>query len=492
MADIKYKICRLCLQMMSENSVRPLENMANIVHSVLPTLDLNISCNPMICNKCVNLLQNIYKYKCAYLKTENDWYERETIYSNELDEVKKERVTNHKSCRFCLQIIEEDHCTKLSKLENGLVETCIPELDLNSFQNQIICKKCLEILHTQYDFIKMCLCVEETINNYRKAQSINENDQVDLRGVFESSLKTDRNLSGFQIKEEKLEGDYFKSAEISVNENVYDNFLINEEISIKEESEVRLEKVKQNITLECTECTYYTTDKYLLGRHLLIHKDSSEVEMHKCNKCSYESKFKSNLTKHMLVHKKPTELEMFKCHQCKYQAKRKKEVRVHMLVHTDSSEVTVYRCNECDFQTKHKSGLTKHFLTHKDHKELVMKELLHQCPHCPHMAKHKSALNQHMLLHKKPEEITYYKCSHCMFKSIYKSSLVTHSLVHKHRNEMNMYECDICSFPAKTKTDLKTHVMAHDREFKCSECFFETKFRNMFNIHLKMHEILKE
>ncbi|KAJ8935283.1 hypothetical protein NQ318_006908 [Aromia moschata] len=82
--------------------------------------------------------------------------------------------------------------------------------------------------------------------------------------------------------------------------------------------------------------------------------------------CSYKAKRKSELTRHMLIHKDASELTTYDCNFCSYKTKRKSDLTGHMLTHKDISEVTTYQCAHCPYKAKHKSSLIQHLLIHKD------------------------------------------------------------------------------------------------------------------------------
>ncbi|KAJ8973671.1 hypothetical protein NQ317_011791 [Molorchus minor] len=49
-------------------------------------------------------------------------------------------------------------------------------------------------------------------------------------------------------------------------------------------------------------CEYQTKHRVSLRKHLLVHKDISEVQMFKCEKCEYQTKYKGALNRHWTVH----------------------------------------------------------------------------------------------------------------------------------------------------------------------------------------------
>ncbi|KAJ8948498.1 hypothetical protein NQ318_000035 [Aromia moschata] len=92
----------------------------------------------------------------------------------------------------------------------------------------------------------------------------------------------------------------------------------------------------------CELCPYKAKFNCYLTRHMLVHKDISEVTAHRCNLCPYETKRKHDLTAHMLIHKDPSEVTTYHCNFCSYKTKRRRRLNLHMLVHKNTSEVTTY------------------------------------------------------------------------------------------------------------------------------------------------------
>ncbi|KAJ8937192.1 hypothetical protein NQ318_005958 [Aromia moschata] len=62
------------------------------------------------------------------------------------------------------------------------------------------------------------------------------------------------------------------------------------------------------MTYQCALCPYKAKHKGYLTKHMLIHKDPSEVKTYDCSFCSYKAKVKGSLTRHMLTHKDASEI----------------------------------------------------------------------------------------------------------------------------------------------------------------------------------------
>ncbi|KAJ8981136.1 hypothetical protein NQ317_007911, partial [Molorchus minor] len=177
--------------------------------------------------------------------------------------------------------------------------------------------------------------------------------------------------------------------------------------SHKDASEVQMFK--------CKMCEYETRCKPSLKRHLLGHKDISEVEIFRCEMCDFHtrhrlnlnlhlkrhskrqlcaqesfrganSKYKLSLQRHLLHHKDISEVQMFNCEMCEYQTRHMRNLKRHLLTHKDISEVQMYKCEMCEYQTKRSDCLKSHLLVHKVR--------IFKCEICEYQTKQKKALKK--------------------------------------------------------------------------------------------------
>ncbi|KAJ8969255.1 hypothetical protein NQ317_016631 [Molorchus minor] len=125
-----------------------------------------------------------------------------------------------------------------------------------------------------------------------------------------------------------------------------------------------------NCCIQSEQCHQEKMEVY--KRHLLGHRDISEVQMYKCKMCEHHTKYKGHLKRHSLTHKDISEVQMFKCEMCEYQTKYRGGSKRHLLTHKDVSEVQMYNCEMCEYQSKHKEGLEDHLLVHKNISEVQM------------------------------------------------------------------------------------------------------------------------
>ncbi|KAJ8981110.1 hypothetical protein NQ317_007885 [Molorchus minor] len=171
---------------------------------------------------------------------------------------------------------------------------------------------------------------------------------------------------------------------------------------------------------------YQTRQKHHLTRHLLGHKDISEVQMFKCEMCQFQTKHRDHLNRHLLGHKDISEVQMFQCKMCEFQTRHRGSLKIHLLTHKDISEVELFKCEKCQFQTRYNRSLKSHLLSHKD-----------------------------------ISEVPVFKCDMCEYQTKYKKNLKTHFLVHKDISKVQIFKCEICEYQTKYRGNLKSHLLSH-------------------------------
>ena len=77
-----------------------------------------------------------------------------------------------------------------------------------------------------------------------------------------------------------------------------------------------------------------------------------------CNTCSYKSTFKNNVNRHLLTH---SGLKPFKCQLCEYSCTQKGHLTLHLRTH---SGVKPFKCHFCEFSFSQKGSLKRHLYSH--------------------------------------------------------------------------------------------------------------------------------
>ncbi|KAJ8911266.1 hypothetical protein NQ315_015269 [Exocentrus adspersus] len=195
-------------------------------------------------------------------------------------------------------------------------------------------------------------------------------------------------------------------------------------------SSIQKDQLLQTKSFKCDMCDFSVKRKHHLKRHMLIHKDPSEIEWFRCYLCNFQAKRKYDLRSHMLVHIDTSRMECFKCDLCNYEGKRKSDLGHHMLVHKDPAGIQWFKCDLCDFKSKRKLNLAMH--VERIHKNLSQAGLS-TCELCGFRTKY---FKSHMLLHK--DEPLVLKCDFCGFLTKDGGVLNSHMLGHKHPSQVEV------------------------------------------------------
>nr|CAI5852369.1 unnamed protein product [Callosobruchus analis] len=253
--------------------------------------------------------------------------------------------------------------------------------------------------------------------------------------------------------------------------------------------------IKRKI-LECLHCTYKTTFKNTLRKHMIRH---SNRKTHECTQCDYKTIKKQYLTKHMLKHAgivfKPSV-----CEHCNASFNSKQTLDSHILRdHPDfveSIKSKIHECSKCSYKTIRKSTLTKHMLTHPSSDSDLIR-----CQHCNASFKRTVNLDNHVL-RKHPDfeasiERKIHECEQCGYKSTLKSIITRHKLTHsKTDNVLLTVPCLHCKAAFKTKKNRDNHILKKHPDFvasvtrknyECSSCTYRTVYKSNFSQHVRTH-----
>ncbi|XP_018566994.1 zinc finger protein 99-like [Anoplophora glabripennis] len=541
MEEKKVHICRLCLNVVSDNNYEALKETHTIqIQYILPDLNLLVSNNPVLCAPCTDALQESYEFKTACVEVET-YLENFIMPLRKVDlkevvaskmfsgEVKKEITDFNEGkliCRLCLGFIEDKLFKEFGVIEENILQKCVPEVDLTVTENPVSCENCMGYLHSQFNFMMRCLDADETINGYITSQGLTVSDKLNLHEVVQFSVQNNQMNESTDCESDliELENKNFVPLNDSFGMDVDDvaHMALDPLLDgIRELSDVGLDiscnkpsvdargrpivwhkcevcpystfrkyslrihmlihkKPEEYTMYKCTICPHETNRKSNLLIHLLKHKGPGEVTMHQCKECTYETRLRSNLLKHLLVHKTPDEVKMHQCPNCPYKSKLKGNLLIHMIQHKKPEELVMHKCGECSYQTKLKNNLRKHILTHRGPIENAP---VYKCKECNYQSRWKSHLLRHMVLHNSVE-VTLHKCEHCPYVANHKDNLRKHLLTHKDPSEVKMHKCDLCDFQSKRKDKIKQHMY---NMHKCTACDFETKEKEELTSHLKTH-----
>ncbi|XP_077302495.1 uncharacterized protein LOC143922940 isoform X2 [Arctopsyche grandis] len=270
----------------------------------------------------------------------------------------------------------------------------------------------------------------------------------------------------------KMEND-MNVYEFKDNEDL-DNLNDNMEVMDEDRAKVLSPKKQHPMTKPhmCSYCSYNTSKKYLLSRHMKSH---SEERPHKCSVCSRGFKTLASLQNHVNTH---TGIKPHKCRFCKSAFTTSGELVRHVRYrHTHEKP---HKCNECEYASVELSKLKRHARCHTG-------ERPYQCPHCTYASPDTFKLKRHLRTHtgEKP-----YECDNCHMCFTQSNSLKAHKLTHN-IGDKPIFHCELCPTTCGRKTDLRIHVQklhTSDKPLKCKRCGKSFPDRYNFKLHTKTHE----
>ncbi|KAB0796806.1 hypothetical protein PPYR_10867 [Photinus pyralis] len=165
-----------------------------------------------------------------------------------------------------------------------------------------------------------------------------------------------------------------------------------------------------------------------------------------------------------------------KCHHCSFTTKWKTSLIKHI---EGRHRLYEFNCAHCSFTTNTKWNIISHIQFLHPHDSL---ENL-KCDKCKYTTKRKKGLMLHMLT---VHGTKRYRCQQCSFTTKYKSCLSNHV---RGRHGAEKYYCQQCSFVTNAKANLARHVRGqHGTEkYDCQQCTFTTRNRRNLSRHVKMH-----
>nr|CAH7724007.1 unnamed protein product [Callosobruchus chinensis] len=277
----------------------------------------------------------------------------------------------------------------------------------------------------------------------------------------------------------------------------------------------------------CEICTYKTTIKVELDRHMLKHPDvksNYKLKLNTCLHCKATFKSKATMDDH-IIRKHPECMESVtsKVHECKvcaFKTTNKRQFENHMLKHpeehtkfTESVASKIHECKLCNYKTTHKPHLKRHMVKHSGQANSSCK--FKNCTRCSASFTSKQMLDNHVL-RSHPELIEFitskiHHCASCSYKTTIKTGLHRHMSVHPDKHpefiasvKSKIHECGLCTYkttikleldrhmlkhPTTLKCDLDAHMMEHSGEkYTCSHCSAAFKSKRWLDDHvLKKH-----
>ncbi|CAH2006687.1 unnamed protein product [Acanthoscelides obtectus] len=258
--------------------------------------------------------------------------------------------------------------------------------------------------------------------------------------------------------------------------------------------------------LECAYCTYKTTIKDFLSRHMLKHSEAeSDFNLSVCIHCNATFKDKITLDDH-IIKKHPDFIasvtrKIHECTLCTFKTTVKHLLARHMSKHPEtesSSELIV--CIHCNAEFKYGESLDDHIVKkHPNFTALISREIL-ECTHCTYKTTIKRYLSWHLLKrHGVEGNSKLSACIHCNTTFRDNTNLDDH-IVKKHPEfsasvTRQIYECNHCTYKTTIKCHLTKHTLKHTGTQNSAELNVCTQCNAVFNNridlddHLRFHSI---
>ncbi|XP_055907762.1 zinc finger protein 883-like [Eupeodes corollae] len=362
-----------------------------------------------------------------------------------------------------------------------------------------ICNECLESLEKAYNFRKMCIRSDLTIQTMKLQNRIqihsendddsqpspkediedksvnesNDNSNAPVYEVLKSTGTCDDNETTqsyvgnkSRIKEEKSESnsDSVDKHEIILDESIIS---VNQEsyLTLKKEilTDPKIEKPnprnKRNGCFICEDCGKSFDRQHRLHRHLSVHK--KEGRPFECEHCKRRFAQEGHLRRHAITHD-TTFLEHTELKKC----------------------IDGHQCPECPRKFLKQVSLASHMRTHRQKIDMYKP---YQCEECLKIFEGVHRLNRHKKLH---EENHQYVCDTCGQTFGTRSHLIDHLSKH---NGIKPHICHFCAKSFQQAGTLKDHLRTHTGEqpFLCSECGKAFKSASNLRQHQLRHTGVK-
>nr|CAI5823103.1 unnamed protein product [Callosobruchus analis] len=285
---------------------------------------------------------------------------------------------------------------------------------------------------------------------------------------------------------------------------------------------------------ECSKCSYKTTRRYLLDRHLLNHADvTSKFQLSKCERCNVTFKGKQLRDAHILK-EHPNFIgsvtsRIHECTNCNYKTTFKFNLKKHMMLTHSNVASDLNPCEHCDMSFKHKAALYNHVIKrHPETTDSIPGKIL-ECSSCTYKTTRKVNLKKHELLHTDPDpnftcmrcDATFrtmrpfgdhvikhhpnfiasisckvHECVHCEYKTTYANNFAKHLTEHTGETTTKLYPCKHCHAIFKSKQSMDDHVLRKHPDLiatvtsklhTCKYCTYKTTLQTNLAKHVADH-----
>lgn len=230
-------------------------------------------------------------------------------------------------------------------------------------------------------------------------------------------------------------------------------------------------KIPQTENYTCSDCPFSTLDSETFHDHCKRHITTG-VDLLNCSNCSYVAINRNDLSKHKKLHDHTADLKLvFFCEKCPYATRKKENLDRHSTLHGANN--FKFGCQFCNYFAVNYRFLAEHIkLHHKTTKNLVFSHSIDAF---------KNATKVSMKLPTRDVDI-------CDEYPLYE-----HSIVYCAPSNLNAKPCSMCPHLSSSHEEYILHRQGHDSSknfsFRCCDCDFGTKDREIFVRHVLCHSI---
>ncbi|VEN59782.1 unnamed protein product [Callosobruchus maculatus] len=353
-------ICRFCKQNFAKIYTSPLKGwlkngLQEVVKEHFPEIDIGAIKNSLICKSCIQNLSDFGQFTAAWSNNNfsGEWMKTPTKGDHSPEEkysiVKAEKIDEQK-LNNGLEVIKIDEQNIKRRAKWYSVAKKHKCTKCNYSNEHLSSLKIHEKIHDDVALYKCGYCSFQSKHKgaiYTHTKSHKDPSEVKMYKCGECDFQA--KIKCHVISHQRLhQTNMLKCTQCSF-QTKYREALKRHQILHKDAAEVRV--------FVCEICGYTAKRKHNLKGHMLKHKDQGVV-MHKCSLCKFQTKYKEALSRHKrLIH---TDDKVHQCPHCDYQAKIVSYLKKHLLQHKDPSELKLYKCSYCNIATKTISQRNSH------------------------------------------------------------------------------------------------------------------------------------
>nr|CAI5827787.1 unnamed protein product [Callosobruchus analis] len=365
------QVCRFCKQNFVKICTTPLmgclkDGLGEVVRDHFPEINIGAVKDSVICKSCLENLLDFGQFTVAWSNNNfiGDWVNTQSPIPKVKDEKKpEEKIMNG------LEIIkvDEQNIKRRAKWYSVTRRHKCPKC--NYSHQHLSMMRIHEKIHQDKEFYKCGYCdFQSKHKGAIYTHSLQHKDVSEVKMYkcgecdFQAKIKC-KVINHQRIHQKKL----LKCTQCSF-QTKYRESLGRHQILHKDPAELKMFK--------CEICSFIAKRKHNLQSHMLKHKEEGAV-MYKCSSCKFQTKYTealsrhkrliiSYLKKHLVQHKDPSELKLYHCNYCSYASKVKSQRNMHMKVAHNPPK---FQCAICGYKCRLKNNLKNHIMRHHPRKQ---------------------------------------------------------------------------------------------------------------------------